>query len=80
MADARLKTPTLWLRLPPPETHHALATPGSESLQAHLVDSWRSAIGLPKGLAVVKSRGMSAGVAEWQTRDLRPRPSGSPSP
>jgi hypothetical protein len=79
MADARLKTPPFWLPLPPPETHLTRAEPRSESGPTHLVDFRRSAIGLPTGLAVLKSRGMSAGVAEWQTRDSRPQPSGSPS-
>ena len=43
MADARLKTPTLWLPHPFPETQPAPAQVRSESRPTHLVDFRRLA-------------------------------------
>ena len=76
MADARLKTPALWLPLPPlrPTTQHLCG--GQPQLAIRTIRA--QAFWYTPRAPLLLTR--DAGVAEWQTRDSRPRPSGSPSP
>jgi hypothetical protein len=64
MADARLKTPTLWLPAHPlkQETTFEPLNPIPGGFFGRLLALCNWAVG------VLNSQGMSAGVAEWQTR------------